>query len=74
MSNGRNQSFFALCALLEDSSRKRVSKKRAAAMGIVEHEILSIIRTAFEVHHELAVEETLELCRPALIDAVERVI
>jgi hypothetical protein len=73
MSNGRNQSFFALCALLQDSGRKRVSKKRAAAAGIVD-EITSIILTATNADPKLHVAKILEQCTPALVDAIERII
>jgi hypothetical protein len=69
------QNFFALLHALDVSrSGKPHSPAHAAAAGIVKHEINPIIRAAFETYPALDVEEILELCTPALVEVLSRVI
>jgi hypothetical protein len=69
----RNQAFFALVHLLQGSGRAK-SRSRAAAMGVVDHEILPIVAAGFRTYPELTVEEILEVCRPALIEVLQHII
>jgi hypothetical protein len=68
----RNQAFYALCALLQDSAHAK-SRADAAARGIVRHEILPIIRAGFQTYPELETEEILELCTPALVETLRQI-
>jgi hypothetical protein len=68
--NTRNKNFFALCALLEASGRRAAGRTPAqiAAISIVRHQLLPILRAGFETYPELDVEQVLERCEYALAD------
>jgi hypothetical protein len=73
--NRSTENFFALLHLLNSSrTNKRHSPARAAAAGIVKHEIMPIIRSAFEVYPEKDIDEVLVICEPALTEALFRII
>jgi len=69
----RNEAFFALIHLLQSGEHAR-SRHHAAAAGIVDHEILPIIQTAFETYPEKDTDEVLSLCKPALIDVIVQIL
>jgi hypothetical protein len=68
-----NQSFFALCSLLQNSARPK-SKAHATAMAVVRYELIPILDSAFKTYPELDPEEILALCEPAMVEVLEHII
>jgi hypothetical protein len=70
--NARNKNFFALVALLEASGRRaqRHTPAQLTANSIVRHQMLPILRAAFETYPEKDIEEVLEISAPALADVL----
>lgn len=72
----RNRNFFALCAMLENSGRrsKRHTPAQLTAISIVRHQLLPILRAAFETYPEKDTEEVLRICEYALADKLVPII
>jgi hypothetical protein len=73
------KNFFALVALLEASSSSRRPKRRLTpaqltAISIVRHQLLPILRAAFETYPEKDTEEVLAICEYALADVLVPII
>jgi hypothetical protein len=68
-----NQNFFALIHMLDSSrgGKRARSPEHAAALAITRHELLPILNAAFENHPQLDTPEVLELCVPALAEALQ---
>jgi len=73
--SSRNESFFALLHLLSDSNFPRAnSRARCAAAGIVDAEIVPVLRAAFANRPQLDTEEIFKLIRPALINVIIQIV
>jgi hypothetical protein len=80
--NRTTKNFYALLSILNEASAKPHSPSHAkshslshaAATGIVNHEIIPIIAEIFGNYPQKNVDEVLDLCEPALIDVLARII
>jgi len=70
--NTRATQFYALCALLQNSGRrKHRSLAYVSADAFVRFQLAPVLRVAAKNFPEFDVEELIELCTPAWNDALE---